>query len=76
MKNIENELQALNNAINYHNLAGYTVHQRFETDKRKKVGKYFIMDDKGTSITGTWDYDQLNHFILGYGKAFNKFKNN
>lgn len=74
-KKCEGELQALRNSIEYHNLKGYTVHQNFTTDKRKSVGKYFLMDDKGTSLTGTWDYMKVNHFIMGYGKAFNKLKN-
>lgn len=74
MKNTENELQALKNCLNHHNLGGYTVHEWQQQDKRKTKGKYFLVDDKGNSLTGHWDYLLINHFIAGYGKAFNKFK--
>lgn len=64
----EKELQALNNAVNSLNLTGFTVH----VDQTKK-GKYLLIDNEGTSLTGYWDYKALNHFIMGYGKAYNKF---
>lgn len=73
MKNIENELQALRNAIDSLNLKGYTVHETF-LGNGKSTGKYYLRNDEGISITGTWGYTELNHFILGYGKAMKAFK--
>lgn len=66
------ELEALTNALNFHNLTGYKIHEWRTQDKRNKVKKYFVTDDKGVSITGGWDYISVNHFILGYGQAYNK----
>ncbi len=64
-----NQLQALKNAILHYGLDGYQVHERFDDDRRRTMAKYLLADDKGTSLTGEWTYDQLNHFISGYGKA-------
>lgn len=35
----------------------------------KIKGLYFLTDQKGISLTGHWGYSEINHFILGYGKA-------
>lgn len=59
------ELQALRNAIESLNLVGYEVHQYGNR------AKYFLTDNNKTSLTGEWDYIRLNHFIMGYGNAFN-----
>lgn len=64
-----NEIKALKNALDSLNLTGFTIH---EAGQRLK-GKYFLRDKEGNSLTGYWDYVRLNHFIMGYGKAFNKF---
>lgn len=66
----ENELQSLKNALVGLNLNGYGVNVNHNGFRKKAT--YFLRDDKGTSITGSWSYEQLNHFILGYGKASNK----
>lgn len=68
MNKTHNGLQSLKNGLNHFKLTGYEVHQ-FQ-DKNK----YTLNDNTGTSLTGWWDYDKLNHFILGYGKAVNKYK--
>ena len=68
----ENELQALRNALNSLELIGYNV---YWYDEPRRKNKYFLVDDKGTSITGSWEYDKINHFILGYGKAIEKYSN-
>jgi hypothetical protein len=56
---------ALENALNSYNLKGFKI-----VSLRKN--KYTLLDDKGNSITGYWSYDNLNHFIMGYGKAKDK----
>ena len=66
------ELQALKNALTSFNLTGYEV---LQTPLNKRH-TYILRDDKGTSLTGYWTYDQLNHFILGYGKALKALPTN
>lgn len=66
-KNYEAELEALNNALYSLNLTGYKI---FQSHTRKY--QFCLIDDKGNYLTGCWNYEQLNHFIVGYGKAFNK----
>lgn len=66
----ERELEALNNALNYYNLTGYKVVK----DYSYKKDKYFLVDNKGTTITGSWEYNAINHFISGYGNANKKTK--
>jgi len=64
----ENELQALKNALISLKLDGFEVwvnHNGFRT----KTKTFCLRDNTGTSITGSWTYDRLNHFIMGYGKA-------
>lgn len=68
MKQDNNELQALENAVNNLNLKGHKVYPA-----QGYKAKYFLRDNEGNTITGSWDYTRLNHFIMGYGKAFNKF---
>ena len=64
------ELASLKNAVD--DLPGYDVKQLFEADKRKTTGKFYLTDEKGVSITGAWNYTELNHFILGYKKALKR----
>ena len=66
---LKTEFEALNNALNSFELWGYKIH--INRDSKK----YVLVDDKGMSLTGEWDYVRLNHFIMGYGKAFKKFNN-
>jgi flavorubredoxin len=66
------EKEALQNAANDLNLI-IVEHQAH--DKRKTVGKYFAIDSKFTSVSPTLDYEQLNHFLLGYRRAMKTFKN-
>lgn len=63
-----NELQALQNALHSFNLTGYDVHEWKQRNNKIK-GLYFLTDQKGISLTGHWGYSEINHFILGYGKA-------
>lgn len=67
---VENEMHNFQNALNSFGLKGYKVY-----NEPGRKPRYFLRDNEGISITGYLDYTQLNHFILGYGKAFNKFKN-
>lgn len=59
-----NENSALQNALNSFKLKGYNV-----VESQLKKATYILVNDKGIRITGNWDYEKLNHFIMGYGKA-------
>ena len=48
--------------------AGLTVYEYFNEDKRKTVQKYFVRHH-GVSVSPVLDYENLNHFILGWIKA-------
>ena len=61
---MQTEIQALQNAADH---VGLIVHAQYSEDRRKKQ-RYFCTL-KGTSISPKLDYNDLNHFILGYIKA-------
>lgn len=71
---IDAQLEALNNSLTHFNLTGYKIYKYYQQNKRKIKSLYFLTDPKGTSLTGHWDYSQLNHFIVGYGRAVNENK--
>lgn len=56
------EIQALQNAAN---LIGLTIYEKFTQDKRKTVKLYFAQLEKQT-ISPVLDYDNMNHFLLGF----------
>jgi hypothetical protein len=61
------ELQALQNAANLFN---GIVHEYYQEDKRRTTKKYFLTVGLSKSnISPVLDYDQMNHFILGYRAA-------
>jgi hypothetical protein len=65
------ELQALQNAANLFN---GIVHQVCQDDKRRTTKKYFLVvgfikSGEPLDISPVLDYDQMNHFILGYRAA-------
>jgi hypothetical protein len=62
------ELQALQNAANSVKLPGLGVKEKFTDDKRRTV-RYFFLTLNGTSISPVLDYDNMNHFILGFIRA-------
>ena len=59
------ERQALQNAANDLNL---TIFLKIQDDKRKTVNKFFANRGKET-VSPVLDYDQMNHFLLGWRKA-------
>jgi hypothetical protein len=64
------ELQALQNAIS--SLPKVQVYEKQFEDKRKTTKKYYLTFNGGT-ISPVLDYENLNHFILGFSKAKNLF---
>lgn len=68
MKNtIEAQQEPLQNAINYNNLDVKLNIWCYE-DKRKQ-SQFYLTDKKGNSISPKLDYDNMNHFILGFSTA-------
>ena len=62
---MNNELQALQNfctSINFN----LTVYEYMEFDKRKSITKYYLRYKDGASISPKLDYNQMNHFLLGF----------
>lgn len=56
------ELEALQNAAN---VIGLQVKEYIQNDKRKSIKKYFLLNDIGT-VSPVLDYENMNHFILGW----------
>ena len=69
------QLEALNNAVVSMNLEGLEVRQYIQHDNRKKIGKFFLILN-GTSISPTFNYDNMIHFILGMSTMQNLTNNN
>jgi len=59
------ELQALQNAAN---VIGLTVYEKCQNDKRKTLKRYFANRGDET-VSPVLDYEQLNHFLLGWIKC-------
>ena len=62
------EIEALQNAANSCNIEALKVNTKYFEDKRKSIQKYFLTIN-GVSISPILDYEQMNHFILGFSKA-------
>jgi len=65
------EIQALQNAAN---LIGLTIYEKFTQDKRKTVKLYFAQLEKQT-ISPVLNYDNMNHFLLGFINCAKLYKN-
>ena len=64
------EHEALQNAANDLELF---VHEKHTQDKRKTV-KMFFLTQNGTTVSPTLDYENMNHFILGWRNSI-KYSN-
>jgi hypothetical protein len=62
------EIQALQNAVNSCKVENMEIREKFFDDKRKSTKKYFITINRAC-ISPVLDYEQMNHFILGFIKA-------
>ena len=65
------EFLALKNAAD--NITGATIQQKDVEDRRKTIPKYFITI-MGTTISPVLDYDKMNHFLLGFLRAQERFQ--
>jgi len=69
------EIQALQNAADCLEM-GLKVYQKNYEDKRKTLKMYSLHNDQtGETLSPVLDYENLNHFILGFIKAKKIFTN-
>lgn len=61
-------LEALQNAVNSQKVDGLNIQPYTENDKRKKEA-CFVLSLNGSCISPVLNYDNMNHFILGFGKS-------
>lgn len=59
------EMQALQNFGDNLNIE---IREMMADDKRKTIKKYIAISN-GASISPQLDYEQMNHFLLGYSRA-------
>ena len=64
--NAQQQMEALQNALQYFGLKNINIHEKQYSDKRKKVSKFFLQQGAET-ISPVLDYNEMNHFILGMG---------
>ena len=48
---------------------GMTVHEKQKEDNRIKAKKYFLVHTDGLCVSPVLDYENLNHFMLGWSKC-------
>ena len=65
MNNTDTKIQALQNAADH---VGLIIHENFTQDKRKTTKRYFATLN-GTCVSPVLEYENLNHFLLGWIKA-------
>ena len=69
------QLEALDNSLIYFGLKNIILHEKQDSDKRKKISKFFLQQGEKI-ISPVLDYNEMNHFILGMGTmqklTFNK----
>jgi DNA-binding protein Fis len=66
------ELTALQNFADSLNLK---VHEKCTQDKRQSIKRYFASLN-GLCISPVLDYEQLNHFFIGWSNSIKYLKNN
>jgi hypothetical protein len=60
------EIQALQNFADKLNMK---VRNQFVDDKRRTIKKYFLVRADGLCISPVLDYENLNHFMLGWNNC-------
>ena len=73
--NAQQQMEALQNALNSFGLTNLMIYPKISEDKRLKTPKFFLQDGAKT-ISTVLDYNEMNHFILVMGTmqklTFNK----
>ncbi len=62
------KFKALQNAVISTDFPGLGVYEKQFEDKRKTAKKYFLQINK-SMLSPVLDYENMNHFILGFSKA-------
>jgi len=65
---MNDQLEALQNAAISVKLDGLVINEKTYHDRRVKTQKFYLTLN-GTSISPVLNYDNMNHFILGFSKA-------
>ena len=65
--NAQQQMEALQNALNSFGLTNIILHEKQYSDKRKKVSKFFLQQGVKT-ISPVLNYNEMNCFILGMGE--------
>jgi len=68
---MQTEIQSLQNAAN--NL-GIVIHQKQYEDKRQKIKMYFAQIGVAT-VSPILDYENMNHFLLGWRNCLKQLNN-
>lgn len=63
------EFQALENLTNTIGLSGLQIVEKQQSDKRHTTKKFFLCLNY-LNISPVLDYEQMNHFILGFKKCY------
>ena len=64
--NSQQQLEALENALNSFGLTNLTVYPKLSQDKREKTPKFFLNNGFQT-ISPVLNYENMNSFIMGMG---------
>ena len=64
--NAQQQMEALQNALNSFGLTNLTLYPKISEDKRKKVSKFFLQQGAET-ISPVLSYENMNIFIMGMG---------
>lgn len=65
---MKTELEALQNFVTNIETPELSIHEYLFNDKRRTTKKYFLQLGKAT-ISPTLDYENMNHFLLGFNRA-------
>lgn len=68
---MQTEIESLQNAAND---LGIVIHQKQYEDKRQKIKKYFAQMGVKT-VSPVLDYENMNHFLLGWRNCLKHLNN-
>ena len=70
--NAQQQMEALQNALNSFGLTNLTLYPKISEDKRLKTPKFFLNNGFQT-ISPVLSYENMNNFIMGMG-AYKRIK--
>ena len=66
--NAQQQMEALQNALNWFGLTNLTIYPKLSQDKRLKTPKFFLNHGFQT-ISPVLSYENMNYFIMGIGAS-------